>query len=294
LTATHDNLLQADEALGQLRIALDEGRVDDAVAFGREAVAAAPRYLRAIAGLAAALKTAGDDAEARRVLDAVPANVLASPRELVALAEICLNQGAEGTAKEMLRTALEAEPTQAETAELLARLLFSEGDVAGVVAVSEPFRLRGKATPTLLRMLAAAYEQSGDLATAAERAQAYAQAAYLDPHAHYHLATLEHRRGDIREAMRRYQLALTLSGGDDDLASAASDGVRALDALQLRQVTALAAHDPAFRLNLSRDLREALDERGFALSDEGLAVLATMDIEALIRHAIGRQGHGYH
>lgn len=294
LSGIQDNLPQADEALAKLRTALDEGRVDDAVALGREAVDAAPRYLRAISGLVTALRGAGDDAEIRRVLNAVPADLAASPRELVVAAEMCLSQGAEGTAREMLRTALEAEPTRAPTAELLGRVLFAEGDIAGVVAVCEPFRLRGRATPTLLRMLAAAYEQMGDLPLALERARAYALVAYLDPHAHYHLGTLEHRAGDIREAMDRYQLALALAGADGDLAAAASDGMRALDALQLRQITALAASDPAFRLALTRDARDALDTRGFQLSEEGLALLSTMDLEALIRSGAGRHGHGYH
>ncbi len=294
MSAIQDDFPQADEALTKLRVALDEGRVEDAVALGRAAVGAAPRYLRAISGLVAALRSAGEEAEILRVLSAVPADLVASPRELLAGAELCLSQGAEGTAKEMLRSALEGEPTRAETAELLARLLFAEGDTAGVVAVCEPFRLRGRTTPTLLRMLAAAYEQTGDLETALERARAYALAAYLDPHAHYHLATLEHRTGDVREAMDRYQLALALAGPDGELAGAASDGLRALDALQLRQITALAASDAAFRLLLSRDPREALDSRGFQLSDEGFALLSTMDLEALVRSGIGRHGHGYH
>jgi tetratricopeptide (TPR) repeat protein len=294
LTLPHDNLPQAEEALGKLRAALDEGRLEEAIRFGREAVDAAPRYPGAIRGLVAALGSAGEEVEARRVLDAVPDDLAASPGELVELAEVCLSHGAQSTALEMLRTALESEPTCAPTAELLARVLFASGDTVGVVAVCEPFRMRGGATPMLRRMLAAAYEQLGDLAKARERAEEYARVAYLDPHAHYHLGTLEHRAGNFGEAMRRYHLAMDLGESDAEIGAAASDGIRALDAMQIRHVTALAGQDAAFLLALSRDPREALEHRGFALSEEGLAILASMDLRSVARGPAGTPGHGYH
>jgi tetratricopeptide (TPR) repeat protein len=291
LTSPHDNLARA---LAKLKLALAEGRVEEAVMLGEEAVGAAPRYVRAIAALVMALKRAGRDDEARRVLDEVPADLAGSPTDLLAIADLCLREGAQATAQEMLRSALEADPTREHVAELLAGMYYAEGDLAGVVAVCEPFRMRGCATPTLLRFLCAAYEKLGDLPEAIDCGRLYAEAAPLDPAGHYHLATLEHRTGNAREALERYYLALELSGGDAELEMSASEGIQALDALQLRQIASIVAADPTFRIEIDRDPQAALDERGFALSDECLAVLANLDLDAMGRGGSGGSGPLYH
>lgn len=294
MTSPQDNLARADAALVKLRVALIEGRVEDAVALGEEAVGAAPHYLRAIAGLVAALKQAGRDDDAKRVLNEVPPDTSGSSADVLAIARICLREGVQATAREVLRSALEADPTRHRVAELLASTYYAEGDIAGVVAVCEPFRMRGKATPTLLRLLSAAYEKLDDLEAAANCAALYAEAAPLDPNGHYHLATLEHRAGNARQALERYYLAIDLSGGDGELEMSASDGIRSLDALQLRQIATLVASDATFRIAVERDAQVALDERGFALSEEGLAVLSSLDLEAMGRPGAAGRGPVHH
>ncbi len=281
MTAIHDNLARADRALVKLRSALSEGRVDEAVAIGEEAVGAAPDYAPAIAGLASALKRAGRDDEARGVLVDAPSTVLGSTGDRVEMAAFCLREGVPEPAMEILRTTLEANRRDGRAAELLARAYLTENDFGAVVAVCEPFRARGQATPTLLRLLAAAHERLSDLRAAEECAHMYSEAAPLDPRGHYHLATLEHRLGNVGEAMDRYDLAIELGGADQKLANAAADGIRALDALQLRQVTAIASRDPGFRIALQRDLPGTLDENGFVLSDEGMSLLSSMDLSTL-------------
>ncbi len=281
LTAIHDNLPRANRALAKLRSALTEGRLDEAVAIAQEAVGAAPHYAAAIAGLATALKRAGRDAEARSVLTEAPSDVLGSTGDRLDMAAVCLREGVSEPAMEILRMTLEANQRDDRAAELLARAYLTQNNFAAVVAVCGPFHARGKATPTLLRLLAAAYERLSDLQSAEDCAHMYSEAAPLDPRGHYHLATLEHRLGNVAEAMDRYDLAIELGGADPKLATAASDGIRALDALQLRQITAQAGRDPGFRIALQRDITGTLDELGFVLSEEGVALLASMDLDSL-------------
>lgn len=294
MASPQDNLARADAALVKLKSALIDGRVEEAVALGEEAVGAAPRYARAITGLVLALKRAGRHDEAKRVLDGVPPDPSGSPGDVLTIANLCLREGAPGTAKEMLRSALEADPRRGRVAELLAGTYYAEGDLAGVVAVSEPFRTRGRATPTLLRLVSAAYEKLNDLQSATDCARLYAQVAPLDAHGHYRLGALEHRAGNAQEAMDRYYMALELSGGDAEIEVSASEGIRALDAFQLRQIAGLVANDPTFRIALDRDPQAALEERGFALSEEGLAVLANLDLDAMRRGGAGGRGPVHH
>jgi Flp pilus assembly protein TadD len=293
LDQTQDPVARADAALTKLQTALAEDRIDEAVAWAKEAVGAAPRYTRAISGLATALKRAGKHAEARRVLTDAPPDLAGSTGDLVEMATFCLREGVQNSAKEILRCALEADPSRERVAEVLTGVYLSERDAAAAIAVCEPFRARGASTPLLLRLQAAAYEQLGDLSFAMDCARMYARVAPLDPRGHYHLGSLEHRMGNIPEAMERYELAFDLDGGNSEVAAAASDGIRALDAIQLRQITALAATDQVFRVALARDMREALDARGFVLSDEGYAILANIDLDMIARDARGG-GYDYH
>ena len=289
----HDEMARAEAALVKLRTALAEDRADDAVALAQEAVGAAPRYTRAISGLARALKLAGRHAEARRVLTSAPPDLAGTTGDLVEIATLCLREGVQEPAKEILRCALEADPGRERVAEVLAGVYLSERDPVAVIAVCEPFRARGQATPLLLRLQAAAHEQLEDLPSAMECARMYTQLAPLDPRGHYHLGSLEHRLGHLAEAMERYELVLDLDGGGSEAAAAASDGIRALDAIQLRQITSLAASDQTFRIALAREARDALESRGFVLSDEGLAILSNIDPEMIAREARGG-GYDYH
>ncbi len=289
----HEAVERAEAALLKLQAALAEDRVDDAVALAQEAVGAAPQYPRAISGLARALKQAGRHAEARRVLTSAPSALAGTTGDLVEMATLCLREGAQEPAKEILRVALEGDPSRERVAEVLAGVYLSERDPAAAIAVCEPFRARGQVTPLLLRLQAAAYEQLEDLSSAMDCARMYTQLAPLDPRGHYHLGSLEHRLGHLPEAMERYELVLDLDGSASEVAAAASDGIRALDAIQLRQITSLAGSDQTFRIALARDVREALESRGFVLSDEGVAILANIDPSMISRESRGG-GYDYH
>lgn len=280
---------RADAALTKLWAALAENRTDDAIALGHEAVGAAPGYTRAISGLVSALQLAGRKAEVRRVLDSVPPKLSGSTAELVEMARLCLREGAHESAKQILLTALDTAPENTRVAEVLAEVHLSEHDFAAAAALCHSFRARGLATPLMLRLLASAYEQLNDLPAAIECARLYTREAPLDPRGHYHLASLEHRAGNVHAAMERYELALSLDGANE-IAAAAVEGIRALDAVQLRRITALAAADSAFRIALARNPREAIEARGFILSDEGLALLMSLDPSTISRDA---HGSGY-
>ncbi|MGQ9732456.1 MAG: tetratricopeptide repeat protein [Candidatus Zipacnadales bacterium] len=293
MALTYEGLAQAEAALAKSRAALAENRLEEAIALAREAVGAAPHYTRAISSLAKALKRAGRHAEVRRLLTEAPDQLAGSPGDLAAMAAFCLREGVQDSAREILRCALEADPTHRRVAELLAGLYLAERNPVAAIAVCEPFRARGEASPALLRLQAVAYERLEDYSAALDCARLYVHAAPLDPRGYYHLATLEQRLGHIAEAFERYELAIDLDGGATEITSAAMMGVRALDAIQLRQITALAATDMLFRLALAKDPQEALESRGFVLSEEGLSLLASLDLASL-RRGIGGSGYEFH
>ncbi len=118
----------------------------------------------------------------------------------------------------------------------------------------------------LLALLTAACEHAGEVTRAREAALRWVEVAPLDSYAHYKLALIEQRLQNYHAAADRLAIAANVSEPDDDVALAARDALRALDALQMRQVAALAEVDLCFRLKLSGDPEEALGERGFSLT----------------------------
>jgi tetratricopeptide (TPR) repeat protein len=129
----------------------------------------------------------------------------------------------------------------------------------------------------LLALLATACEYAGEILKARDAAGRWAEAAPLDPYAHYKLALLEQRLQNYPAAAERLQMAASLAGADDDVRHAVRDAVNALDAIQLQQVAALREVDLSFRVKLSIDPEEALDERGFSLSPGALRKLLSAE-----------------
>jgi hypothetical protein len=98
----------------------------------------------------------------------------------------------------------------------------------------------------------------------------WVEAAPLDTYAHYKLAMIEQRLGNYPGAVERLYIAANVAEPDDDMAFAAREALRALDAMQLQQVLALLEVDLEFRLSLRSHAESALRERGFVLSPGAL------------------------
>ncbi len=167
---------------------------------------------------------------------------------------------------------------------MLAEYHLAEGQPEQAISVLEPVYQRAALHPTALPLLVVAYEQVGRFDAAHRVAARYVQEAPLDPYSHFKLAVLEQRAGSVGKAMARYQLAYQLAGDDQGVGEAAREGIRTLDAIQLQQITALAATNAVFRIALKRNLVEALEKHGFSLTENGMAMLASVDIDTLAEH----------
>ncbi len=98
----------------------------------------------------------------------------------------------------------------------------------------------------------------------------------LDPTApahHFKKALLCQHHGEIGLAISEFTRTIELDPGGPH-ADASRDALQTLDAFQLEQIVTLAQEDLVFRTKLERDPEEALQERGFVLSDYGNQVLA--------------------
>jgi len=243
------------------------------------------RASRFAARIAVVFRRAGELEQALRIAGNLVDADGAELGDLLELAELCVAADRPDAAQRLLEAALRVDPSCARAAEMLAEGHLAAGAPEQAVALLEPLYHRGALRPTGLGVLAMAHERLGRPDAAYRLAIRYAQAIPLDPYGHFKLAVLEQRAGAVGRAMARYQLALELAGDDDGLREAARDSIRTLDAIQLQQITALAAASPLFRLRLRHNTPEALEHHGFALTDLGRAMLASVDLDDLAEFA---------
>ena len=101
----------------------------------------------------------------------------------------------------------------------------------------------------------------------------------LNPGHHFRRGLLFQQQGNLSAAVGEYSRALDMSHPESDIYEDAEESLEILDDGQTRQILLLASEDRLFLLKLRRDLTEAVQERGFSLSEEGMARL-----EHLLRH----------
>jgi len=243
------------------------------------------RAARFAARIAVVFRRAGEVQQALQIAGNLGDAEGAEAGDLLELAELCLAADQPATAHRLLEAAVREDPTSARATEMLAESHVAGGAPEAALAALEPLYHRGALRPTGLSVLAMAYERLGRPDAAYRVAVRYAQAVPLDPYGHFRLAVLEQRAGAAGRAMARYQLAFELSGDDDGVREAARDSIRTLDAIQLQQITALAAASPLFRLRLKHNAADALDHHGFSLTDQGRAMLSTVDLDDLAEFA---------
>lgn len=120
--------------------------------------------------------------------------------------------------------------------------------------------------------LGAAYIGLGDTPAAIRVANELIR---IDPNSPSHRFTKAHlaqHLDDIPTAVEEFQLVCELAP-DSDLAENAMEQLQTLDAHQLHQVMTLAVEDTMFRCKLLRDCEDAVEERGYALSEIGKQML---------------------
>ncbi|MCW3060704.1 MAG: repeat-containing protein [Capsulimonas sp.] len=119
-------------------------------------------------------------------------------------------------------------------------------------------------------VLSIAYLQVGQIEKALH---VTAEMVRLDPYSpshHYKRALLFQQQGNVPGAVREFSRARDLAEENTDLYDEAEEALDALDEFQMRQILLLASEDWHFQHQLRTNADDAVAERGYALSDEGL------------------------
>lgn len=96
----------------------------------------------------------------------------------------------------------------------------------------------------------------------------------LNPNHHFRRGLLFQQQGNLSAAVGSYSRALDMAHPDSETFGDAEEALEELDDSQTRQIFLLASEDRLFLLKLRRDLAEAVQERGFFLSEDGMARLS--------------------
>ncbi len=122
--------------------------------------------------------------------------------------------------------------------------------------------------------LSISYLQMGQLDRAL---QVTAEMVWLDPSNpghHFRRGLLFQQQGNIKAAVGEYGRALDMAHPDSEVYEDSEEALEMMDDRQTRQILLLASEDRLFLLKLRRDVAEAVGERGFFLSEDGLARLS--------------------
>ncbi len=266
---------------GLWRCYVGGGEYDNAIGVCRAALQVDPTDPLARADLAIALYLSGRSAEAAAVVDEAGTDLPRDADRLCDLAEIMLAEGRPEDGARLLAMTVELDPAHENGILRLAEARVMLGDYDDAVRLCRTSQRQGAQRIPVLDVLLLACERKGDGDACVEYASELARLAPLDPYAHYRLANAWQRLGNYIEAMQRYALAAELAAADDELRESAYEAMEALDSIQQHQVVALASNDIAFRLALKRDPAEALERHGFRLTEVGMHLLASLEIDDL-------------
>lgn len=122
-------------------------------------------------------------------------------------------------------------------------------------------------------VLSVSYLQTGKLDKALQMTGEMVWLDPLNPGHHFRRGLLFQQKGNLTGAVGEYSRALGMSHPESETYSDAEDALEMLDDEQTRQILLLASEDWFFLLKLRRDLAEAVSERGFCLSEDGLGRL---------------------
>lgn len=261
-------------------LAMEQGRYDDAILLCREAIKADPSYEQAYIELSGALQLAGRHEEALQVLRQAVALNPENIEYLLRAISILRDAGQMAAALKALEWAA------AICAEPAVRLALAECylemdrnreamDECHRVLRSRPRDIRA------LDLLQTAYLKEGNVGQALRIAGRLTLLCPQDAMNYFRKAVLLQQLGDIRQAVDNFMRVVEIEEKDTELADRAREAVEMLDGIQLRQLLVLAGDDAVFRAKLCRDPHDAAAERGFHLSEAGIAALEQLELESL-------------
>lgn len=272
---------------------LQENELERAIEESREAIRCDPGYETAYLELAAALTRAGRLEEAiaamSRALQLAPDN----PDYYFSLASLLRDCRRLEEAERTLSVALQLEPFHPELLGAMAELQLELQKPDRAIEYGQRWLRECQKSLAARDLLGTAYLQEGRVHEALRMVDQMVVLSPLDPLPRLKKAILFERQGMVREALSEYLKVATLAP-ESDYAEEALQAVEFLDNQQIRQVLLLAAEDPVFRSKLRRDTESTLRERGFIISEAGLAALRSLDYDGLASFQPGSRPVVYH
>ncbi len=101
-----------------------------------------------------------------------------------------------------------------------------------------------------------------------------------NPAHHYTRAMLCMHGGEIGMAIMELERVLPMTD-DTEMINATMDQLEMLDSHQIEKIVVLAVEDDIFRMRLAMDIREAVESKGFVLSENGLEQLTMLCSQGL-------------
>lgn len=169
------------------------------------------------------------------------------------------------------RRATSLDPAHSDPREALIETLLEAGRYPETISEAKAL-VRVSARNVFARdVLSVAYLQVGDLERALHMTTEMVRLDPLNAGHHFKRALLFQQQGNLTGALAEYQRARDLALVGSELQDDALEALEAMDDFQLRQIFVLASEDLAFRYQLMQDATEAVTDRGYALTPEGLS-----------------------
>ncbi len=184
-----------------------------------------------------------------------------------------------GPAVDALRRALHLSPGERDPREALIETLLEANRYPEVIAEGKALVKLAPRSLFARDVLCVAYLQTGQIEKAVLVTGEMILLDPLSPAHHFKRAMLFQQQGSLKAAVGEYARALDMASPGSEVHDDAGEALHALDEYQAHQIILLASEDRMFRMKLRRDTAQAVDERGFCLSEDGL-----MRLQALAHH----------
>lgn len=196
------------------------------------------------------------------------------------LAELYRSQRMVPQAITSIRKAIKAAPTDTQARETLLEILLEIGSFDEAIQEAKELLRFSPRSLSARDVLSIAYLQKGLLDKALQVTNELINLDPTSPVNHFKKAVLFQQKGDIGGAIREFARVLDMYP-DPEMARDAQQAIEILDSHQLRRIVMLAVEDYIFRTKLMHDPEAAALERGYYLSEAGMATLKQIRFDEL-------------
>lgn len=196
------------------------------------------------------------------------------------LADLCRRQRMVDQAIVALKKAVRLKRDDIEARETLLDIFLEFGHYDEAIHEAKEILKYSPRSLTARDALSLAYLQKGMLEKALQVINELISLDPTSPVNHFKKAVLCQQKGDIGNAIHEFSRVLEMQP-DPEMAQDAERALENLDAYQLRHIMMLAVEDYIFRAKLARDPVSATLERGYYLSEAGIATLKQIQFDKL-------------